>query len=216
MIVADEDPKLALSPVVTTVFEQLLEAVHRGELLPGQRISDAELAEQYGVSRTPVREALQRLREIGVIEASASRFTRVADVTPEQTAQAFVVWLALYLPLVHEVVPHATPELVAQLEADHADFIASFEGMDLQAMATANLSFFSRMPALSHNPALQRGITSVVHVIRLGGLHLPAYIDLSALTRAQHALIEAARARSLDLAVEALDALRNIRVPTEP
>lgn len=211
---ADDDARLALSPVVTTVFEQLLGAVQRGELLPGQRISDAELAEQYGVSRTPVREALQRLREIGVIEASASRFTRVADVTPMQTAQAFVVWLALYVPVVQEVIPHATPELVADLEQDHAVFVDSFNGMDIQALAGANLAFYSRMPALSHNPALQRAITSVVHVIRLGSLHLPEYLDLSALAHAQGTMIGAARERSLGIASNALDELRNIRVPT--
>lgn len=212
---AEDDAKLALSPVVTTVFEQLLAAVQRGDLLPGQRISDAELAAQFGVSRTPVREALQRLREIGVIEASASRFTRVADVTPDQTQQAFVVWLALYLPLVQEVIPQATDELVEQLEADHAEYLATFGGMDVQAMASANLAFFSRMPPLSSNPALQRGITSVVHVIRLGSLHLPAYIDLRALTRAQELVIRAARERSLAVAYEALEVLRNIRIPTE-
>lgn len=211
----DDDAKLAPSPVVATVFEQLLGAVQRGELLPGQKISDAELAVQYGVSRTPVREALQRLREIGVVEASPSRFTRIAEVTPEQTQQAFVVWLALYVPLVHEVVPTASPELVAQLEADHADFVATFDGMDLQGMATANLMFFSRMPALSSNPALQRAITSVVHVVRLGSLHLPAYIDLGALTRAQAIFIEAARERSEQLALDGLTMLRNIRIPIE-
>ena len=210
-----DDASFAPSPVVTTVFEQLLGAVQRGELLPGQRISDAELAAQYGVSRTPVREALQRLREIGVIEASASRFTRVADVTPTQTAQAFVVWLALYAPLVEEVIPYATDELVADLEADHAEFTASVTSMDLQAMAGANLSFFNRMPALSSNPALQRAITSVVHVIRLGSLHLPAYIDLTALIRAQEIFIRAARERSFDVAREGLIVLRNIQVPTE-
>lgn len=212
---ADDDAKLAPSPVVTSVFEQLLGAVQRGELLPGQRISDAELAAEYGVSRTPVREALQRLREIGVVEASASRFTRIANVTPEQTAQAFVVWLALYVPLLHEVIPIATDELVEQLEADHADYLASFTGMDIQAMASANLSFVSRMPALSANAALQRAITSVVHVIRLGSLHLPGYIDLGALGRAQQLLIQAARERSLEIAAEALIVLRNIRIPTE-
>lgn len=210
-----DDAKLAPSPVVTTVFEQLLGAVQRGELLPGQRISDAELAIQYGVSRTPVREALQRLREIGVIEASASRFTRVADVTPTQTAQAFVVWLALYAPLVEEIIPIATPALVADLEADHAEFVSTFAGMDLQAMASANLAFFSRMPALSCNSALQRAITSVVHVVRLGSLHLPDYIDLQALTMAQSIFIQAARERSLKVAQDALEQLRTIRIPTE-
>lgn len=210
-----DDAKFAPSPVVTTVFEQLLGAVQRGELLPGQRISDAELAQEYGVSRTPVREALQRLREIGVIEASPSRFTRVADVTPQQTSQAFVVWLALYVPLVDEIIPQASAELVADLEADHAEFVNSFTGMNLQAMASANLAFFSRMPALSCNTALQRAITSVVHVVRLGSLHLPAYLDLPALVRAQELFITAARERSLTVAQEALGVLRHIRVPTE-
>jgi len=213
--VANEDAEFAPSTVVATVFDQLLAAVQRGELLPGQRISDADLAQQYGVSRTPVREALQRLREIGVVEASASRFTRISEVTPEQTQQAFIVWLALYVPLIHEVVPHATNELVEHLEAGHADYLASFAGMDLQSMATANLTFFSWMPALSRNPALQRAITSVVHVIRLGSLHLPAYIDLQALTQAQEIFIRAARERSAPLALTAIDVLRSIRVPTE-
>lgn len=190
-------------------------AVQRGELLPGQRISDADLAVEYGVSRTPVREALQRLREIGVIEASPNRFTRIADVTPTQTAHAFIVWLALYVPVVAEIIPRATDELVADLEADHAAFVATFEGMDLQAMATANLLFVGRMPALSSNPALQRALTSVVHIIRLGSLHLPAYIDLAALSRAQELLIVAARERSVAVAEQALDVLRTIRVPTE-
>ena len=209
------DAKLATSKVVTTVFEQILAAVHEGNLLPGQRISDGDLAAQFGVSRTPVREALQRLREIGVIEASASRFTRVADVSPRQTAQAFVVWLALYVPLVEEIIPTAPDTLAGQLEADHAEFVASLEGMDLQAMASANLAFFSRMPALSSNPALQRAITSVVHVVRLGSLHLPAYIDLQALMRAQQIFIRAARERSLEVAREGLYVLKNIQVPTE-
>jgi hypothetical protein len=82
-------------------------------------------------------------------------------------------------------------------------------------MAGANLAFFNRMPALSSNPALQRAITSVVHVIRLGSLHLPAYIDLKALIRAQEIFIQAARERSVEVAREGLVVLRNIQVPTE-
>ena len=172
----DED-RLATSRVVTTVFEQILEAVHEGTLLPGERISDAVLAAQFGVSRTPVREALQRLREIGIIEASPSRFTRVAVVTPEQTAQAYVVWLALYRALVEEVVPRVAEGTFEQLEEDHAQFLIALTKLDLQRIATTNFQFFSRLPAESHNPALQRAIVSVVHIVRLGSLHLPEYID---------------------------------------
>ncbi|MCU1579833.1 MAG: hypothetical protein JWP19_2037 [Rhodoglobus sp.] len=211
----EEASKLAISPVVTTVFEQILAAVHTGELLPGQRISDAALAEQLGVSRTPVREALLRLREIGVVEASASRFTRVAVVTPTQTTQAFVVWLALYATLLDEVIPGISADILPSIEADHAEFIASMKALEAQRIATANFLFFQRLVALSRNPALQRAITAVVHVVRLGSLHLPEYIDLAALAESQELLIAAVRGQDLDAARRAMAILRRIEIPLD-
>jgi DNA-binding GntR family transcriptional regulator len=199
---------------VKTVFDEILAAVHDGTLLPGQRISDAELADQFGVSRTPVREALQRLREIGIIEASPSRFTRVAVVAPEQTAQAFIVWHALFRALVEDVIPRAPESLAEELDNDHAEFLAALTVLDAQRIATTNFYFFSRITAQTSNPMLQRALVSVVHIVRLGSLHLPDYIDFRALGRAQGLLIEAARTRDLELAREAVTVLGGIEVPT--
>lgn len=210
-----EDDKLATSKVVTTVFEQILAAVHEGTLLPGERISDAALAAQFGVSRTPVREALQRLREIGIIEASPSRFTRVAVVTPSQTAQAYIVWLALYRALVEEVIPRASETAFDLMEDDHSQFLASLTLGEVQRIATMNFQFFSRLPAESENAALQRAIVSVVHIVRLGSLHLPAYIDLEALGRAQGLLLEAVRVRDVQYARDAIKLLSQIEVPQD-
>ncbi len=210
---ADGDEKLGTSRVVTTVFEQILSAVHEGTLLPGQRISDAALAQQLGVSRTPVREALQRLREIGIIEASASRFTRVAVVTPLQTAHAYVVWLALYRAVLEEVIPRVAGGTLAVMEADHAHFIDALATKDVQGLATANFEFFSRLPLRSTNASLQRAIVSVVHIVRLGSLHLPDYIDLKALGYAQGMVLEAVRLRDVKLARDAMKLLARIEVP---
>lgn len=211
----EEASKLATSPVVTSVFEQILGAVHTGELLPGQRISDAALAEQLGVSRTPVREALLRLREIGIVEASASRFTRVADVTPLQTSQAFIVWLALYGALLEEVLPTVGAGVIDEMASDHESFLASISTLDAQALATANYWFFQRLQSQSRNPALQRGITSVVHIVRLGSLHLPAFIDVASLANSQQLLLDAARAHDLEAARAALSSLRGIEIPLD-
>ncbi|CAN5427659.1 hypothetical protein BH10ACT7_BH10ACT7_07550 [soil metagenome] len=211
-----EDPSLfAPSAVVTTVYERLLEAVHHGDLLPGQRISDAELAARFGVSRTPVREALQRLRDIGIIEASASRFTRVAVVTPVQTAQAFIVWVALYGALVDEVISQVPATTVALMESDMADFSTHLDPWDPEGVATTNFTFYSRLVQLSQNPALQRSINGVVHIIRLGSLHLPEAIDMTALANAQRTLTEAARTHDAVMAHEALASLRTINIPLD-
>ena len=213
---ATDPSPFATSRVVTAVFDDILRAVHEGELLPGQRISDAALAEQLGVSRTPVREALQRLREIGIVEASANRFTRIADVSPRQTAEAMLVWLSLYSAVVDEVVPIAEAELVAAMRADHEEFRARLTASDLQGLATANLSYFSHLAAASSNATLQRAITSVVHIVRLGSLHLPERIDVDALDDAQQLLIEATERHDVTEARRALSAIAAITIPQEP
>lgn len=218
VLVSDDDrgtPPLATSRAVTTVFDEILAAVLRGDLQPGERISDAELAERYGVSRTPVREALQRLREIGIIEASPSRFTRVAAVTPRQTLEALVVWLALYGALLDEVVPRGVTGAIPELEQHHASYLEALRIPSANEIATANFLFFAVLPQYSTNAVLQRAILSVVHIIRLGSLHLPEYIDLEALGRAQELVIEAVRNADVGAAHEAMSVIHGIEIPQD-
>jgi DNA-binding GntR family transcriptional regulator len=208
-------PSTTTSAIVTEVFDNILGAVLRGDLAPGQRISDAALAAEYGVSRTPVREALQRLREIGIIEASASRFTRVAEVSPTQTAQALIVWVALFGALIDEVIPTLPDETIRQLEADHEAFRQVIPLLDADAAATVNFEFFSRFQQHSSNAALLRAITAVIHVIRLGSLHLPRFIDLEYIYRAQEHIVEGARQHDVARAWEGVHMLRGLEVPQE-
>ena len=69
------------------VFERIAGAILNGTFAPGAPVRDNAIATQLGVSRMPVREALQRLQRIGLIDMAASRYTRVAEVTPEMVAQ---------------------------------------------------------------------------------------------------------------------------------
>lgn len=61
------------------VYTVLGEAILDGRLPPGERLRDHDLAERLGVSRTPVREALQRLERAGLVEVSPNRYTRVSN-----------------------------------------------------------------------------------------------------------------------------------------
>ncbi|MEL5989829.1 GntR family transcriptional regulator [Microbacterium phosphatis] len=65
------------------VAERIADAIIDGTIPAGARVRDHELAQQLGVSRMPVREALQRLQRVGLIETAASRYTRVTEVTPD-------------------------------------------------------------------------------------------------------------------------------------
>lgn len=210
-----DDAEVTTSPVVNTIYEHLLGAISEGTLEPGDRISDAQLAGEFGVSRTPVREAIQRLRDIGVIEASANRFTRVAVVTPPQTAKAMTVWVALYSALVLEVITEPNPELAERMERDHDEFNASLASGDFVGMARANFAFFDRLAHLTTNEVLARSITSVVHMVRLGSMHLPEAIDVSRLSRLQSELLAAIRVGDRDAAVAVIAGLRDIRIPQD-
>lgn len=70
------------------VYERIGEAIIDGALEPGSRIRDQEIAADLGVSRMPVREALQRLERIGLVEMSASRFTRITEVSEQDIEDA--------------------------------------------------------------------------------------------------------------------------------
>jgi DNA-binding GntR family transcriptional regulator len=73
----------AVSPLAEEAFHGIAGRIANGVYEPGDRISDKQLAQEFGVSRTPVREALQRLERIGLVEMHPSRYTVVTPITPE-------------------------------------------------------------------------------------------------------------------------------------
>src|SRR3954462_14309070 len=61
-------------------YVRLRDAIVGGTLAPGERLRDQELCEWLGLSRTPVREALGRLEQDGLVQTAPQRFTRVAPL----------------------------------------------------------------------------------------------------------------------------------------
>ncbi len=93
MPIPESTGRLSRPAVKDEVYSALLEWIVGGTLEPNERVRDKELAEALGVSRTPVREALQRLEDVGLVETSASRWTRVAPLNVEQAGEVYpVVW----------------------------------------------------------------------------------------------------------------------------
>ncbi|WP_334150433.1 GntR family transcriptional regulator [Microbacterium sp.] len=75
-------------PLADEVFQHIGRQIIDGVLPPHYRIRDVEVAEELHVSRTPVREALQRLERHGLVVMYPSRYTEVTDVTPEIVEQS--------------------------------------------------------------------------------------------------------------------------------
>jgi DNA-binding GntR family transcriptional regulator len=83
-LLADGDPaeseRLQIASVVDQVYFAIRERITNGSLARGARVHQEDLAEELGVSRTPVREALRRLAAEGLVEMRTNRGARVADV----------------------------------------------------------------------------------------------------------------------------------------
>lgn len=86
-----EDDADAQGTLAEQLFRRLMEAILRGELPPGSKISEPLLAQRYGVSRGPLREAMHRLQERRLITRSANQGARVVEATPAMLDSIFAV-----------------------------------------------------------------------------------------------------------------------------
>ena len=117
------DDQLVLAPLPLSGgkrAEQVMEAVRAaldsGVMRPGVKYSAYQLAEALGVSRTPVRDALLRLEEVGLIRFEARQGFRILAPDPREIADIFAIRLALELPAVARAATVCDTVLTARLQ----------------------------------------------------------------------------------------------------
>jgi DNA-binding GntR family transcriptional regulator len=194
------------------VFEDMLASIYDGVIAPGDPVSENDIAKKYGVSRTPAREAIQRLRELGLVEASAGRTSRVVLVSEQTVRHALVVWEALMMAAVDEAVTLIDAADLELMQANIEDFREAARRGDAGKAAQANYNLFAVLVTKSTNPLLVKSIALTVHMIRLGGLSLPRWVDANLLGAAQVALVAALRAREVGAAKVAIQTAADFRL----
>jgi len=139
-------------------YALILEAIDSHSYVPGDRLVESELAERFGVSRTPIREALQRLETQGLLTRDG-RSLMVASLDHTQMAELYVVRGELEGLAARLAARQATPEEVGvlrdMLEEDQA-FIN-----DPAALSRANRRFHKQIHLASHNRFLVQQLNLV-------------------------------------------------------
>jgi DNA-binding GntR family transcriptional regulator len=92
------------------------EAIVSGELTPGSVLRQEQLSERFGVSRTPVREALRKLAALGLVSFEPNRGVRVRTLTHEDLREAFLVRAELEALITEEAARKITDEQLVELE----------------------------------------------------------------------------------------------------
>lgn len=148
------------------VHDRLRDAIVDGTLAPGEVVRDTELATWLGVSRTPVREALLRLGETGLVQAAPGRSTVVAEINLAEVREAHAVVATMHRLAVAEAVSRLTPEHLDTMRAANARFAAALAGHDGDAALAADDDFHAVAVDASGNRALATVLDQFSPVVR--------------------------------------------------
>jgi DNA-binding GntR family transcriptional regulator len=143
------------SDLTAEVYEDIRNKILTFQLLPGVKISDAEVSNHLGISRTPVRQALFRLVERGLLEVRHNRGFWVRKFSPKELADLYVVRMALEVQAVALVASNITESQARELkQALGNDPAADAASLNFMHVMKADWQFHELISKLSGNALL--------------------------------------------------------------
>lgn len=198
-----EQPPVPIDkPAPTDAYSMILSAIDEGIYRPGDRLVENELADRFGVSRTPIREALQRLETQSLL-ARDGRSLIVASLDHNQMAELYMVRRELEGLAAELAAQHATPEEIRLL----ADMVEADNALldDPAGLARANRRFHKQIHLASHNRYLVQQLDLVHRTMALMATTSLAARGRSRIAQEEHgAIVGAIEARDATAAGEAL------------
>lgn len=132
----------------------LRDLIVEGELPPGSRISERELCARFGISRTPLREALKVLAREGLVELLPNRGARVARLDPKDVADMFDVMGALEALAGRLAAQRITEPELDEIRALHYEMLAAHARRDLPGYFCRNQAIHEAILRAARNPIL--------------------------------------------------------------
>ena len=190
------------------IVEQLKRVIIAGDLRPGDRVLETDLAEQLGVSRGPVREAFRQLEQEGLLVSYPHRGTFVASVPEDEIAEVYALRAQIEVYAARRVVARQPEEAAAALQEIVEGMEEAVRAGDLPTLADRDLQFHDTLLALSGYQGLHRIWRSMDGLVRartyatLGAQDNPDLVSQTA--RIHQPIVDAIRAGDADAAEEAV------------
>ena len=134
-------------PLRDVVFNTLRQAILRGEMEPGERLMEIQLADKLGVSRTPIREAIRKLELEGLVIMIPRKGAEVAHITEKDMRDVLEVRATL-------ACRNVTPERIEELKMANKRFEAAIISKDVVAIVDADVNFHDIIYAMTDNQRL--------------------------------------------------------------
>ena len=141
-------------PLRDVVFNTLRQAILRGELKPGERLMEIQLANKLGVSRTPIREAIRKLELEGLVNMVPRKGAEVADITEKSLRDVLEVRKALEELSVQLACEKITEEEIEELKRAAERFKDTLDDQDVTKIAEADVAFHDIIYTATDNQKL--------------------------------------------------------------
>lgn len=187
--------------VAESAYDAIRDSILRGHYSPGEQLVEARLAAELGVSRGPVREALGRLTEEGLLTDILHRGTFVREFQPEDVIDIYNVRIGLETVAVRLMIRSGQP--VRPLATLVDDMRKAARVDDLPRLSRLEFRFHETLCELSGNPLLASVFHSISSQVQMAlSLDNASYLDPQEIADEHVPLIAAIEARDEELAVE--------------
>ncbi|AZY48179.1 GntR family transcriptional regulator [Bordetella avium] len=190
----------ASGPLADVVFDRVLEAIYQGRLAPGSVINEVALAQEFGVSRGPVREAVRRLQGIQLVTREPYIKARVVTLSAESALELFQMRMALEGVACNLATRRMSDEEIAQLLAE----LEQDRQRRLEAATGGEriFDFHERIVLASGNTRIINALCGdLYHLLRVYRRHSGTVLERKDDAYAEHwQILRAIRARDAELA----------------
>lgn len=179
------------------IYEMLRHAIIRLDMEPGSVIAEKELCLRYGVSRTPVREALKRLADEDLVDVFPHSGTYVSKISFEVAEEGFVIRRALEIESIRRAATLATEGDIRALDALVGEMRAILQRDALHEYIEADDAFHAAIAGISRYPRIWKFINlAKAHLDRMRQLSAPVPGHLAEVTEQHAAIVRALERRN--------------------
>lgn len=165
-----DDMEINNAPLYNSLLGKLQKDILTGKLKPGEKLTEQNLCKTYGVSRTPVREALRQLETDGLVENILNRGAFVIGMTDQDYEDMFELRKAYEIQAVKWAIERITEEEMDKLE-ETFEFMEFYTlRNDIEKMLTINNGFHQVIYEASHNRMLQKLLSSYQTFLKYKGM----------------------------------------------
>jgi DNA-binding GntR family transcriptional regulator len=198
--------KSGIVSLVDQVYESLRRAIFQGDLKDGERIVEMDIAQQMGISQGPVREALQRLDNDGLVERRARSATYVSSISIQEMFDLFEIRNTIETLAIRHTAQIISPNQVDELQSLVDAMRTAAKADDLITLTTYDIQFHERICEWSGDRALLRSWMPLFSQIQRFKIryHRHFFPDLVEIANIHQPMVDALRQHDVGLSTRLL------------